>query len=510
MSLGKAINVVVIPLGKKTTTRKLALASSTRANTVQARGGIGANTGTRDSSVIPLPDLNSKQWETLLQMLKNGSCSIVKMDVELPDGYISMAKKKGDIRFNNGFILKNALYVPGLTCNLLYVPQLLDEGNRIVHFVPNMCVIQDFTSRTLIGADERSDGGLFYFREVPTTQVFKTTTITSIPFDLWHKRLGTPYPIAHYVNCDNFSSCHRTFLEAIEKEREPVTYYEAIKDKRWRSAMDSELEALEQNKTWMIKKLPPNKKDLGCKWVYKIKYKPYGTIERFKPRLVIHGNHQVAGVDYSETFAPVAKMVTVRVFLAIVAAKQWELHQMDVHNAFLHRDLEEEVFMKLPPGLHKGQPGEACKLRCPLTRRSLTGWLVYLGDSPILWKTKKQHTISRSSVEAEYRSMALTTGELKWLKGLLKSFDIHPQPMLLYCDSQAALHISRNPVFHERTKHIEVDCHYIRDELVSGNFDARHVHTKEQVVDFFTKAFGKVQFDYLLRKLGVQDLHLPT
>nr|GEV02853.1 hypothetical protein [Tanacetum cinerariifolium] len=75
----------------------------------------------------------------------------------------------------------------------------------------------------------------------------------------------TPYPIAHYVNRDKFSSCHRTFLKAIEKEREHVTYYEAIKDKRWRSAMDSELEALEQNKTWTIEKLPPNKKALGCK-----------------------------------------------------------------------------------------------------------------------------------------------------------------------------------------------------------------------------------------------------
>ncbi|GJW84560.1 retrovirus-related pol polyprotein from transposon TNT 1-94 [Tanacetum coccineum] len=311
------------------------------------------------------------------------------------------------------------------------------------------------------------------------------------------ENLGRGHP--HYVNCDKFSSCHRTFLETIEKEREPVTYYKAIKDKRWRSAMDSELEALEQNKTWTIEKLPPNKKALGC----------------------------------NETFASVAKMVNVRVFLAIVAAKQRELHQMDVHNAFLHGDLEEEVFMKLPPGLHKGQPGEASKLHyslftlqqngvqlnvlvyvddlivsgndheditqfktylsCPLTRRSLTGWLVYLSDSPISWKTKKQHIVSRSSAKAEYRSMALTTGELKWLKGLLKSFGIHhPQPMLLYCASQAALPISRNPVFHERTKHIEVDCHYIHDELVSGNLDARHVHTKEQVADFFTKDLGKV------------------
>nr|GFA81985.1 retrovirus-related Pol polyprotein from transposon TNT 1-94 [Tanacetum cinerariifolium] len=144
----------------------MALAGFTRANTVQAREGIGANTGTRDSNVITLP-------------------------VELPDGYIAMAKKKGDVRFDNEFILKNVLYVPGLTCSLLSVPQLLDEGNCIVQFAPNICVIRDFTSRTVIGAGERRDGGLFHFREVPTTQVFKMTT-TSIPFDLWHKRLGHP------------------------------------------------------------------------------------------------------------------------------------------------------------------------------------------------------------------------------------------------------------------------------------------------------------------------------
>ncbi|GJV70951.1 retrovirus-related pol polyprotein from transposon TNT 1-94 [Tanacetum coccineum] len=247
----------------------------------------------------------------------------------------------------------------------------------------------------------------------------------------------------------------------ITAEKEPVTYSEAFKDKRWRSSMDSKLEALEQNKTWMIQKLPSNKKALGGK--------------------------------------------TARVFLEFTTAKQLELHQMDVHTAFLHRDLEKEVFMKLPPRLHKGQPGEACKL-C----KSLYG-LRQAPYSPISWKIKKQHTVSRSSSEAEYRSTALTTGELIWLKRVLKSFDIHhPQPMLLYCDSQAALHISSNLVFHEWTKYIEVDYHYIRDELVSGNLDARYICTKEQVAYFFTKALGKAQFDYLLRKLGVQDLHLTT
>ncbi|GJU05270.1 retrovirus-related pol polyprotein from transposon TNT 1-94 [Tanacetum coccineum] len=150
--------------------------------------------------------------------------------------------------------------------------------------------------------------------------------------------------------------------KAITSEREHVNLAEAVKDKRWQSAIDSELEALEQNKTWTIEKLPPNKKALGCKWVYKIKYKSDGTTERFKARLVILGNHQVTGFDYSETFMPITKIVSVQVFLAIATTKQWELHQMEVHNALLHGDLK-EVFMKLPPSLHKGQPWEACKLR---------------------------------------------------------------------------------------------------------------------------------------------------
>ncbi|WVZ25460.1 hypothetical protein V8G54_004004 [Vigna mungo] len=506
---------------------------------------------------------------------------------------------------------------------------------------------------------------------------------------------GTPYPITQYVNCHNFSLAHRVFLAALAQETEPVTFKEAMKDLRWHKAMQDEIHALEDNQTWTLVPLLTGKKALGSKWVYKIKRKSDGTIERFKARLVILGNHQVEGIDYMETFAPVAKMVTVRIVLAVAAAKNWELHQMDVHNAFLHGDLQEEVFMKLPLGFTISQPGMVCKLRkslyglkqaprcwfaklcyalkaygfvqslcdyslfvlnkrgihlvvlvyvddlivagddhatigrfkaylhtcfhmkdlgplkyflgvevarsstdiylcqrkyaldiiqetgllgakptvtpleqnhhlaladgpvfshpdryrclvgrliylcftrpeltycvhmlsqflqqpkqdhwnaalrvvrylkgnpdqgillrkdnnlilsgwcdsdwaaCPLTRRSLTGWIIFLGNSPVSWKTKKQHTVSRSSTEAEYRSMATTMCELKWLKGILHCLGIsHSQPMQLLCDSQAALHIAKNPL-----------------------------------ADILTKALGRAQFHFFLGKLGIHDLHTPT
>ena len=143
--------------------------------------------------------------------------------------------------------------------------------------------------------------------------------------------------------------------------------------------MRLEIEALEANHTWDITDLTLGKKAISCKWVYKLKFNADGTLERYKARLVVCGNRQKEGTDYKETFAPVSKITTVLYLLSIAAAKSWEVHQMDVHNAFLHGDLKEEVYMQLPPGFKSSDPTKVCRLR-----KSLYG----LKQAPRCWFAK--------------------------------------------------------------------------------------------------------------------------
>ena len=113
--------------------------------------------------------------------------------------------------------------------------------------------------------------------------------------------------------------------------------------------MKSEIDALQANGTWSLVSLPPHKRPIGCKWVYKVKLKADGTVERYKARLVAKGYSQVEGIDYQEIFSPTTKLTTLRCLLTVAATRNWFIHQLDVQNAFLHGDLHEVVYMEPPP-----------------------------------------------------------------------------------------------------------------------------------------------------------------
>jgi len=148
---------------------------------------------------------------------------------------------------------------------------------------------------------------------------------------------------------------------------------------------------------------------------------------------------------------------------------------------------------------------------CPHTRRSVTGFLVKLGDSLISWKSKKQGTVSRSSAEAEYRSMANSVAEIVWIVGLFKELGAEIKtPVIIHTDSKSAMQIAANPVYHERTKHIELDYHFIREKIHQGLIETRHLNTKDQMADLLTKGLSRTQHEYLLSKFGVLNLFIPS
>ena len=158
-------------------------------------------------------------------------------------------------------------------------------------------------------------------------------------------RSGTHHPLSKFVSYTHLSLSHRAFITSLSAHSEPTSFAQVTSDPRWQDAMQTELTALELNNTWTLCPLPAGKRAIRSRWVYKLKYHSDGTIDWFKARLVAKGYTQLEGLDYTNTFSPVAKLVTLKCLFVVAVVRHWPLHQLDVQNAFLHGDLNEEVYM---------------------------------------------------------------------------------------------------------------------------------------------------------------------
>ncbi|KAH9779117.1 retrovirus-related pol polyprotein from transposon RE1 [Citrus sinensis] len=186
------------------------------------------------------------------------------------------------------------------------------------------------------------------------------------------------YPMSHFVSNHRLSESNQSFVNQLSAVSIPNSVQEALKDPKWKAAVNDEMRSLQKNQTWELVDLPPGKKPVGCRWIYTIKYKADGSIERYKARLVAKGYTQTYRIDYTDTFAPVAKINTIRILLSLAVNLDWPVQQFDVKNAFLHGDLSEEIYMDLPPGCSGPERlnQKVCKLKKSLygLKQSLRAW----------------------------------------------------------------------------------------------------------------------------------------
>nr|GFA58842.1 retrovirus-related Pol polyprotein from transposon TNT 1-94 [Tanacetum cinerariifolium] len=248
------------------------------------------------------------------------------------------------------------------------------------------------------------------------------------------------------------------------------------------------------------------------------------------------------GVDFEESFTPVARLEAVRLFITYAAHKSFTVYQMDMKTAFLYGPLKEEVYMNQPDGfvnpyhpdkvyrlkkalyglkqapkvwydelsnflLSKGFSKDSDHAGCLDSRKSTSGGIQFLGvDKLVSWSSKKQDCTSMSSAEAEYVSLSACCAPVLWMRTQLINYGFHFDKIPMYCDSKAAIAISCNPVQHSRTKHIDVRYHFIKEKVEKDIVELFFVGTKYQLADLFTKALPVERFKYLVRRLGMRCL----
>jgi hypothetical protein len=247
---------------------------------------------------------------------------------------------------------------------------------------------------------------------------------------------------------------------AMLADTEPLDTKAALKSKVWMEAMIDELKSIEKNKTWDLCELPSDKKAIGVKWVYKVKQNPEGKVIKYKARLVAKGFLQKQGLDYDEVFSPVARHETIRLVIALACSRRWPLFHLDVKSAFLNGPLEEDVYVKQPPGFElKGKEDKVLKLN-----KALYG----LKQAPRAWNKR----IDQFFVMQGFRKCSVEYG------------------VYVKCSDD---------------KHMLIICLYVDDLLVTGSSSIEIENFKSQMkCEFEMTDLGKLTYF-----LGMELLETP-
>ncbi|GJR05263.1 retrovirus-related pol polyprotein from transposon TNT 1-94 [Tanacetum coccineum] len=366
---------------------------------------------------------------------------------------------------------------------------------------------------------------------------------------------------------------------------EPKNMNETLTDKSWIIAMQEELNQFVANDVWELVPQPKNMTIIGTKWVFRNKLNENGVVSRNKARLVSQGYNQQEGTDYDETYAPVARLESIRILLAYARALDFKLFQMDVKSAFLSGFINEEVYVAQPPGLidfeklnhvyklkkalyglkqepkacledsnlmktpmssdtkltkdeecesvdstkYGGMIGSLVYLmasrpdimfsvclctrfqeapktsRLEAVKKSTSGICTFMGCCLTSWFSKKQTALAISTTEAEYVSAGKACQQALWMKQSLVDYDIRLNDVPSMCDNKGAIDLSKNPLQHSRTKHIEIRHHFLRDNVQKGHISIEKVSSVDNIADILTKPFKHESFNYLRLGLGMME-----
>ncbi|GJY88989.1 retrovirus-related pol polyprotein from transposon TNT 1-94 [Tanacetum coccineum] len=314
---------------------------------------------------------------------------------------------------------------------------------------------------------------------------------------------------------------------------------EALQHPGWVDAMQDELNQFAKNKVWTLVLAPYGKTIIGSKWVFRNKRDETRIVIKNKARLVAQGYNQQKGIYYDETFAPVARLEAIKIFLAFVTYMNFIVYQMDVKSAFLNGKLKKKFMSKnlqvlramssptmyanwtkpfmdlnklqehvktlmVPPNkLGPDLNGKAINdtqyrgfdlkgysdshyVGCNMVRKSTLGACQLLGGKLVCWSAKKQQSVAMSSAEVEYVVVAGCCANILWMKSKLTDYDIIYEKVPIFCYNTSAIAISNNPVLHSRTKHIDIRYHFIRDHILKGDIELHFIPTQSVLADIFS------------------------
>ncbi|GJW99012.1 gag-pol polyprotein [Tanacetum coccineum] len=328
--------------------------------------------------------------------------------------------------------------------------------------------------------------------------------------------------------------CYHTELSKVE----PKNFKMAVIEDCWFQAMQDEIHEFDRLEVWELVPRPVYVMVIALKWIYKVKLDEYGDVLKNKARLVAKGYRQEEGIDFEESFALVARIEAIRIFIANAASKNMVIYQMDVKTAFLNGDLQEEVFVSQPEGFEDPEhPTHVYRLKkalyglkqaprawydtlskfliatkffkgvvdptlftrktayadadhagCQDTRRSTSGSAQFLGEKLVSWSSKKQRSTAISTTEAEYIAMSGCCAQILWI----------------------AIALCCNNVQHSRSKHIDIRHHFIREQVENRVVELYFVETNYQLADILTKALPRERFEFLLPRLGMKSMTPET